>query len=196
MSDYGHGQLDTVQAPDAGVVVTHVLCCRRKPMCASSWSTPTWHSAGFCSKLLHEAPTCSLCDDQNDNVLQEKANVCLIMELAKGGNLHQRIKDPAKPKLCYKEVLQVGPCSYVCTVTAMPKLLYVTWYVARYVTRSCRLAYVHCDSHAKVTACYKVCHKVCCKLQGMLQGPADWHMYTVTATQKLLLSSLRVTSRC
>lgn len=44
-------------------------------------------------------------------MLQEKANVCLIMELAKGGNLHQRIKDPAKPRLCYKEVLQVCLCA-------------------------------------------------------------------------------------
>ena len=86
--------------------------------------------------------------------------MCLIMELAKGGNLHQRIKDPAKPRLCYKEVLQVGTCCHVCTVTAMPKLLYVTWYV----TRSCRLACVHCDSYAKVTVCYKVCYKVCCNL--------------------------------
>lgn len=35
------------------------------------------------------------------------------MELAKGGNLDQRIKDPAKPRLCYKEVLQVCFCVQV-----------------------------------------------------------------------------------
>ena len=61
--------------------------------------------------------------------------MCLIMELAKGGNLHQRIKDPAKPKLCYKEVLQVGTYSHICSVTAMPKLLHVTRYITRYATK-------------------------------------------------------------
>ena len=41
-------------------------------------------------------------------VLQEKANVCLIMELAKGGNLHQRINDATKSRLSYMEILQLA----------------------------------------------------------------------------------------
>ena len=39
---------------------------------------------------------------------QEKENVCLIMELAKGGNLHQRINDTSRSRLCYMEVLQLA----------------------------------------------------------------------------------------
>jgi len=37
--------------------------------------------------------------------VQDKANVCLIMELAKGGNLHQRINDTTKGRLSYMEIL-------------------------------------------------------------------------------------------
>ena len=39
--------------------------------------------------------------------LQETANVCLIMELVTGGNLHQRIKDTSRARLSYMEILQV-----------------------------------------------------------------------------------------
>lgn len=40
--------------------------------------------------------------------LQDRANVCLIMEMAKGGNLHQRINDKTKSRLGYMDILQLA----------------------------------------------------------------------------------------
>lgn len=40
--------------------------------------------------------------------LQDKANVCLIMELAKGGNLHQRINDNTNGPLSHIQILQLA----------------------------------------------------------------------------------------
>ena len=38
--------------------------------------------------------------------LQDPAHACLVMELVKGGNLHQRIYDRAAPRLTHLEILQ------------------------------------------------------------------------------------------
>ncbi|KAL3141527.1 hypothetical protein ABBQ32_004776 [Trebouxia sp. C0010 RCD-2024] len=40
--------------------------------------------------------------------LKDKANVCLIMELAKGGNLHQRINDNTNGPLSHIQILQLA----------------------------------------------------------------------------------------
>lgn len=40
--------------------------------------------------------------------LKDHKNACLVMELVKGGNLHQRIYDRSAPRLTHLEVLQVG----------------------------------------------------------------------------------------
>ena len=43
--------------------------------------------------------------------LKDPANACLVMELVKGGNLHQRIYDRSSPRLTHLEILQVSmPC--------------------------------------------------------------------------------------
>lgn len=39
--------------------------------------------------------------------LRNRATACLIMELAEGGNLHQRIYDPRRPRMSLVEALQV-----------------------------------------------------------------------------------------
>ena len=40
--------------------------------------------------------------------LKDPANACLVMELVKGGNLHQRIYDRSSPRLTHLEILQVS----------------------------------------------------------------------------------------
>lgn len=40
--------------------------------------------------------------------LKDHKNACLVMELVKGGNLHQRIYDRSAPRLTHLEILQVG----------------------------------------------------------------------------------------
>ena len=40
--------------------------------------------------------------------LKDPANACLVMELVKGGNLHQRIYDRGSPRLTHLEILQVS----------------------------------------------------------------------------------------
>ncbi len=39
--------------------------------------------------------------------LKDPAHACLVMELVKGGNLHQRIYDRSAPRLTHLEILQV-----------------------------------------------------------------------------------------
>ena len=39
--------------------------------------------------------------------LKDPAHACLVMELVKGGNLHQRIYDRSTPRLTHLEILQV-----------------------------------------------------------------------------------------
>lgn len=41
--------------------------------------------------------------------LVDAGRACLVMELVKGGNLHQRIYDRALPRLTHLQILQVGP---------------------------------------------------------------------------------------
>ena len=38
--------------------------------------------------------------------LKDPAHACLVMELVKGGNLHQRIYDRSAPRLTHLEILQ------------------------------------------------------------------------------------------
>lgn len=40
--------------------------------------------------------------------LQAEETVCLIMELAEGGSLYQRIHDPTRPRMTLVEALQVS----------------------------------------------------------------------------------------
>ena len=40
--------------------------------------------------------------------LKDPENACLVMELVKGGNLHQRIYDRSSPRLTHLEILQVS----------------------------------------------------------------------------------------
>ena len=39
--------------------------------------------------------------------LKDPGNACLVMELVRGGNLHQRIYDRNLPKLTHMQILQV-----------------------------------------------------------------------------------------
>lgn len=40
--------------------------------------------------------------------LKDPAHACLVMELVKGGNLHQRIYDCSAPRLTHLEILQAS----------------------------------------------------------------------------------------
>ena len=48
--------------------------------------------------------------------LRDRASCCLIMELAEGGNLHQRIHDPVRGRMSLLETLQVPflPAEHRC----------------------------------------------------------------------------------
>ena len=41
--------------------------------------------------------------------LDKRSTICLIMELVEGGNLHQRVHDPRRPRMTLLEALEVRP---------------------------------------------------------------------------------------
>lgn len=89
---------------------------------SGSLSTRSTGRLGMSAKTLLRSSkcscTCSGCRTQSRLVcvflqvygasLKDPANACLVMELVKGGNLHQRIYDRSSPRLTHLEILQVS----------------------------------------------------------------------------------------
>lgn len=81
----------------------------------SNDSTPLAAAVCLCSRENY-IPFCShalqaIAEDFSMQVygasLKDPANACLVMELVRGGNLHQRIYDRNLPRLTHMQILQV-----------------------------------------------------------------------------------------
>jgi len=70
-------------------------------------ATPTQFEA-----LIREVELCARFDSKHivqvfGACLDKRSTICLIMELVEGGNLHQRIHDPRRPRMTLLESLEV-----------------------------------------------------------------------------------------